>query len=421
MQSDRFHTHSLQDPAISRVLTAALEGVEPGRLIQNSLAHIDNAPGDLYALGLGKAAEPMVLALSKTRKLKDALVITKHASGISSQNLKIVKAGHPIPDERSLRAGKAALEFASRVGVSDTLVCLISGGGSALACVPVNGLNLDDIQSLTSALMRSGASISEINVLRRSLDQIKGGGLARACLGNVISLILSDVLGNSLEAIASGPTVVNPTSHHDALNIIIKYSIPIPEHIINYLAYESAEMGDARVNPAQNIIIGDIKTAAEAAQEQARREGFTTQMLNLSLQGEARSVGVDLVNESKSYIQQFIRPFCLLAGGETTVTVKGNGRGGRNQELAMAAITPLAGVPDILFITLATDGEDGPTEAAGAVVTGDSLDRAHKLGMVPEDYLVRNDSYSFFKGLGDLLQPGPTGTNVNDLVFLFGL
>ena len=421
MQSARFLTNSMQNPGISRILNAALVGVDPGKLVQKSLIHLEIAPGNLFALGLGKAAEPMVKALSKTRKLKDALVITKHASGKPRESLKIIEAGHPIPDERSLQAGKAALEFALKVGVSDTLICLISGGGSALACVPVNDLKLAELQNLTSDLIRSGAAISEINTLRRSLDEIKGGGLARACPGTVISLILSDVLGNSLEAIASGPTVANPTSNKDALSIINKYSIPAPAHIIDYLSHERQEQGCERVIPVRNFIVGDIRTAAEAAQEQARHEGYATQILDLSLQGEASSVGFDLSNKLRQSIQKTNRPFCFIAGGETTVTVKGNGRGGRNQELALAAVTPSADIPGLFFITLATDGEDGPTDAAGAVVTGDSLHRAHRLGMYPEDFLARNDSYSFFDGLGDLLRTGPTGTNVNDLAFVFGL
>lgn len=421
MQSARFFSLALRHAGIARILNAALGAVEPGKLIQDSLIHLANAPGELFALGLGKAAEPMLMALSKHKKLNDALVITKHTTGDLPVWIKCLLAGHPIPDERSLLAGKAALDFASKVGVSDTLICLISGGGSALVCVPVNSLKLEEYQTITSALIRSGAGISEINIIRRALDEIKGGGLARACPGNVIGLILSDVLGNSLEAIASGPTVTNPTNNQDALRIIRNYSIPVPNHIMDYLSHEPPRWGVDRVDPAKNLIIGDLNTAAEAALDQAQREGFATQVLNLSLHGEASTVGTDLAIQLKRSIRNISRPFCLIAGGETTVTVKGHGKGGRNQELALAAVTPLADISRILFITLATDGEDGPTNAAGAVVTGDSLQRARRLGMLPDDYLARNDSYAFFNQLDDLLRPGPTGTNVNDLAFLFGL
>lgn len=421
MQSARFIAHSLHHAGIARVLNAALGAVEPGKLIQDSLFHLANAPGELFALSLGKAAEPMLMALSKHKKLNDALVITKHTTGDNPVGIKLMLAGHPIPDERSLLAGRAALDFASRVGESDTLICLISGGGSALVCVPANSLKLDEYQNITSSLIRSGAGISEINIIRRALDEIKGGGLARACPANVISLILSDVIGNPLEAIASGPTVANPTNNQDALKIISKYSISVSNHIINYLSHDLPHLGLDRVDRAKNLIVADLSTAAQGALDQAQREGYETRILNLSLQGEARSVGLNLANQLKQSIQNISRPFCLIAGGETTVTVRGNGKGGRNQELALAAVTPLAYMPNIFFVTLATDGEDGPTDAAGAIVTGDSLQRARKLGMLPEDYLARNDSYSFFNESDDLLRPGPTGTNVNDLVFLFGL
>ena len=295
-----------------------------------------------------------------------------------------MESGHPIPDERSLAAGQAALDFVSNLRKSDLLVCLISGGGSALVAAPRQGITLADIQSQTSNLLASGATINEINALRRQLDRIKGGGLARATKAKVIGLILSDVIGNSLETIASGLTVDPALGTH-----------------------------------VQNSIIGDIHVAAQAAVEQAITEGFDSEILGLQIKGEARKVGSHFAKRLKEEKQKRKNPFCLIAGGETTVTFHGNGKGGRNQELALAAVDELSNIENILLIALATDGDDGPTDAAGAAVNGETRQRAERLGMSASDYLSRNDAYSFFDPLNDLIKCGYTGTNVNDLVFLF--
>jgi hydroxypyruvate reductase len=304
------------------------------------------------------------------------------------------------------------------------VICLISGGGSALMSAPQPGVSLSDLRGLTSALLACGARIDEINTLRRHLDGLKGGGLARlAAPAKVVSLILSDVVGNPLEAIASGPTAPDPSSRADALGVLEKYDLTakVPQAILDILktAPETPKPGDGLFERVQNVIVGSNALAAESALSQARSEGFHPQLLGNDWQGEAREVAREL---SQRLIQSPLpRPFCLIAGGETTVTLRGNGLGGRNQELALAAVRELAGRRDTLLVSLATDGEDGPTDAAGAVVSAESLQRGLDQGLSPETFLDDNDAYHYFSALEDLLKPGPTGTNVNDVTFCFGL
>ena len=425
----RFATHSLKDQRILRILSAALKAVDPFDAVRNYLPVIT---GRVYGLGIGKAAIPMMDALVEQIPLSGGLAVTKFTSRETSRQYIIMGGGHPVPDARSLHAGEKALEFVSSLGEEDTLICLISGGGSALVTAPHEGISLEDLQSLTSLLLSCGARIDEINTIRRHLDRIKGGGLARATKAKVMSLILSDVIGNPLEAIASGPTVPDPTTKKDALEILKKYEIEeqVPNSIAHILLRASSpapviletakDSGGSIAARVQNLIIGDNKLASHAALEQAKDEGFHTQILTNELQGEAREVGMRLAKQLRDEISKRSHPFCLIAGGETTVTIQGNGKGGRNQELALAAVDELAGLKNVMLISLATDGDDGPTDAAGAVVTGKSARRAESLGLGAADYLSRNDAYPFFDAVGDLIKTGPTGTNVNDLIFLIG-
>ena len=407
----------------------------------------------MFGLAIGKAAIPMMDALAERIPLAGGLAVTKFAPERSRRFYPVLEGGHPVPDERSLEAGERALGFVSSLNEDDTLVCLISGGGSALVTAPY--VPLEDLQSLTSLLLASGAPIDEINTLRRQLDRIKGGGLAGATKAKVISLILSDVIGNPLEAIASGPTVPDPTTREDAMMILKKYELEkqVPNTILAILESKSSLAlpdttlglaGSARVvseaersgeagvlldfrqqavglQNVQNMIIGDNKLASRAALKQAEQEGFQAEILTNGLQGEAREAGRALAHRLRVESSAKDRPFCLIAGGETTVTLTGNGKGGRNQELALSAVEELRGLENVMLITLGTDGDDGPTDAAGAVVTEESASRAESIGLDAEDHLSRNDAYPFFEALGDLLKPGPTGTNVNDLVFLFAI
>jgi glycerate 2-kinase len=428
MDDNRFATHSLNDPRILRILRAALEAVDPFRAVQKYLPALE---GRVFGLGIGKAAVPMMDALAEQIPLSGGLAITKFGAGVSRESYTVIEGGHPVPDARSLEAGARSLDFISPLHAEDTLVCLISGGGSALVTAPY--VPLEDLQTLTSLLLSSGAPIDEINTLRRQLDRLKGGGLARATKAKIISLILSDVIGNPLEAIASGPTVPDPTTKEDALQILKKYEMekqisdpildillraPRAASALSKLELPAGDGGGSIGERVQNIIIGDNKLAAQAALGQAEQQGFQAEILTNELQGEARDVGRELAHRLRVESSNRTRPFCLIAGGETTVKVRGNGKGGRNQELALAALPVLDGLQDVMLIALATDGDDGPTDAAGAVVTGESAQRAAMLGLDAVDYLSRNDAYPFFKALGDLLKTGPTGTNVNDLIFL---
>jgi len=443
--SARFLTCSLRlsphGPAITRILAAGLNAVDPGEAVgrfvqrENDKLRIANKSYPLekdqrtFIIAFGKTsllmAESLVDILGD--RLTGGVVIPKHAGGWTSGGLTIMEGGHPIPDEPSLAAGQRVIELLSGLRANDLVFCLISGGGSALMAAPDKGVTLSDLQALTSALLACGASVDEINSLRRHLDQLKGGGLARlASPARIVSLILSDVVGNPLEAIASGPTAPDPSTCADALAVLDKYQLlgKVPKTVVSVLrsGRETLKPGDAVFENVDNILIGSNLLAAQAALKQAEVEGFHPYLLRADLQGEARDVAVELCFTLRWAWQTgdpAPRPACIVAGGETTVTLRGDGRGGRNQELALASVTELASFPEVMLVSLATDGEDGSTDAAGAVVTGETFGRAHALGLDPVEYLHRNDSYNFFAALDDLLKPGPTGTNVNDLIFLF--
>lgn len=422
MDPDRFLTHSLRDPRIARILSAALDSVEPGRLVRYFLAATPLPPHErLFILGIGKASEPMVCAVADVLPgFSKALIITKRAAEPSRERITVIEAGHPVPDARSVLAGRKALDFVAGLSDNDLLVCCISGGGSALASVPRTGISLRDMQVITSALLRVGAPIEEINTLRRHLDSIKGGGLARATKARVLSLLLSDVPGDRLEAIASGPTAPDPSTGTEALAILDKFEIPVNANIYSQLSLQPLEDGLAFAR-VTNVVIGNNALAAQAALNQAVQEGFYADILQTALEGEARSTGQQLARRLRKASAQYEHPLCLIAGGETIVTVLGAGNGGRNQELALGAVDALSGAPDVMLVSLATDGDDGPTDAAGAVVTGETQARGRAAGMQARDFLERNDSYPYFDALGDLLRPGYSGTNVNDLILLVAL
>lgn len=420
METERFAARSLQDARLLRILRAALEAVEPARAVRRSLAVRPLPAGPrTFGLAVGKAALPMLEGLLGVMPLEDALAITKHPPK-KPFPFPVILAAHPVPDESSLRAGQAALEFAGRLTPTDRLVCLLSGGGSALMSAP--RLPLEELQRLTSALLACGARIDEINILRRHLDAVKGGGLARAArAGQVVSLILSDVVGDPLEAIASGPTAPDPTGLEEARAVLAKYGLKQDFPSVFLALHETLKPGDPVFGRVENRIIASGRIAIQAALAQAKAEGFAIEELPATLQGEARAVGREMGEKLRLHALHGPRPFCLLAGGETTVTLKGGGLGGRNQETALAALPVLDGLHNVLFLSLATDGEDGPTDAAGAVVTGESRSRALALGLDPVRALEQNDAYPFFDSLGDLIRTGPTGTNVNDLLLMLGL
>jgi hydroxypyruvate reductase len=470
MHHDQLLTASLRDmprgAAVARIMAAALEAVDPAAAVRRYLRRdgqhllVGERAYDLgdykrvFLVGAGKAGAPMARAAAEVlgQRLAGGVVVVKEGhAGIENAELRIEKnehdssfsilnsqfsileAGHPIPDQRGVDGARRMAELLAQTTERDLVIALISGGGSALLTLPVAGIALADMQALTAALLACGANINEINTLRKHLDQLKGGGLARkAHPADLVTLILSDVVGNPLDVIASGPTVPDPTTFADAYAILERYDVVgrIPEPILAHLrgglagaVDETLKPGDPRFARVQNMVVGSSSQAADAALAAARAEGFNTLLLTTYLQGEAREAGrmlAAILRELAATGQPIPRPACIVAGGETTVTLRGKGQGGRNQELALAAVNDLAALPGIALVALATDGGDGPTDAAGAVSTGATLDRARALGLDPAAYLARNDAYPFFAALGDLLQPGPTQTNVNDLAFLFG-
>jgi glycerate 2-kinase len=445
LSAESFWTSSLrlapEGGRITRILSAAINAIDPGVAVRRSVVRdgdMLNVSGRVYdlrsfrrvvLLGLGKASVAMsdALAIILADRLSYGLVISKQVSLVSPSPMTYMIGGHPVPDEHSLEAGRKVIELVSSLGPDDLLFCLVSGGGSALVVAPIIGISLAEIQGFTSDLLACGARISEINKLRRRLDLIKGGGIVKMASGaTIISLILSDVVGNSLEAIASGPTAPDPSTRADSLSILANYGLEtrVPVSILHSLrtSPETPKPGDPLFAKVQNVIVGGNLQAAQAALTQAELEGFHPYLLSAELQGEARQVAYELattVRQASLTGDPVPAPACIVAGGETTVTLQGNGKGGRNTELALAAVSELADFPGVMLVTLATDGEDGLTDAAGAVVTGGTFRHAAELDLHPGLFLERNDSFTFFSAMDDLLKPGPTGTNGNDLVFLF--
>ncbi len=435
--------------AAAAIMAAALDAVDPGNAVRRWL-HVDAegvragdhvlplaATGRIWLVAVGKASVPMAAAALAIlgERVAAGVVITKHGyqdGGAALPRMAIFAAGHPVPDDQSVAAAQAVAELLARAAAQDLVLALISGGGSALMTLPPTGVTLADLQILTADLLASGAAIHEINTLRRHLDGVKGGGLARlAGTARVLTMILSDVVGNPLDAIASGPTVPDASTFADATAILARYRLVyrVPAAISAYLAQGSAgavpetlKPDDPRCAQITNVIIGDVAQAARAAARRARVLGWHPLILTTYLQGEAREigrVGAAILRDLAEHGQLVDRPACVILGGETTVTLSGHGRGGRNQELALGAIRDLAGTPRVALIALATDGGDGPTDAAGAVVTGATLARSQALGLRLDDALAAHDAYPFFAALDDLLMPGPTETNVNDLLLLF--
>jgi len=421
------------EAAAEQLKRAALDAVDPEAAVRRALRREGrdliaadrrydlDAYGRVFVIGGGKAAVPMASAVADVLggRVSRGAVVTKydHARGWSAPGFCVVEAGHPVPDENSVRGAQAVVELAEEAGPGDLVICLISGGGSALLTRPAPGLTLDDFQAVTDALLRSGATIDEMNAVRKHCSAIKGGNLARlAAPADLVTLILSDVVGDPLDVIASGPTVPDSTSVDDAREVLARYGVEEPR-----VLRETPKPGDAAFEGVQNVVVGSNRTAAAAAVDEARSLGYEALLLGTYVEGEAREVAkvaAALAKGLRAHGDPLSPPACLVWGGETTVTVRGEGKGGRNQELALAAALALDGWPDVFIMALATDGTDGPTDAGGAVVTGETMTRARELGLDARAALEANDSYHFFEPLGDLIRTGPTGTNVNDLLFI---
>lgn len=413
-------THDNPGVLLRRMFDAAVGCAQPAHCIP---PHLPSAPiGRMIVIGAGKASAAMARAVEDhwTGPLS-GLVVTRYGYAVPCRHIEIAESAHPVPDAAGLRAAERMLDTVKHLSEDDLVLCLISGGGSALLPLPAPGLGLDDKQAVNRMLLKSGATISEVNCVRRHLSAIKGGRLGAACHpARVVTLLISDVPGDRPIDIASGPTVADPTTCADALGIVRRYGIDLPaaaREILETGRGESVKPGDPRLARATLRIVAAPQAALEAAAAVARNEGIEPHILSDAIEGEARDVGKVLAAIALQAADraQPVRPPCvLLSGGETTVTVRGQGRGGRNVEFLLSLAIALDGHPRIHAIAGDTDGVDGIEEIAGAQVGPGSLQRAWQLGFRPRDVLDDNDAHRLFSALGDSVITGPTLTNVND-------
>jgi glycerate 2-kinase len=405
---------------LRRMFDAAIASAQPALCVPPQLP--DAPRGRLIVIGAGKASAAMARAVEENWSGPlSGLVITRYGYAVPCERIDIVEAAHPVPDAAGMHAAQRVLERVSALHEDDLVLCLFSGGGSALMPLPAPGLTLDLKQTVSRALLACGATISEMNCVRRHLSAIKGGRLGAACHpARVVSLLISDVPGDRPIDIASGPTVADPTTCDDALAILRRYGIEMPGAVRDVLESgrgESVKPGDPRLARSAVRMIATPQMALEAAARVARAAGIAAHILGDAIEGEARDVGkvfAGLALQVAERNQPFSAPCVLLSGGETTVTVRGSGRGGRNVEYLLSLAIALEGHSRIHALAGDTDGVDGQEEIAGARMGPDTLARAWKLGMRPKDMLANNDGHGFFTALGDSVITGPTLTNVND-------
>ncbi len=421
----------LREDAVA-CLKAAVAAVDPTRLVRDHLkAHALPGDGPVRVVAVGKAAGSMASGAYEVLgpRVSNCIVIAPPGVQIPPiPGVRAFRGGHPMPNEEGQAGSSAILEMARGLGADDLLVCLISGGGSALMTLPPPGVALAEVSRTTDLLLRAGATIRELNCVRKHLDQLKGGLLARAATpARVLGLVLSDVAGDPLDVIASGPLSPDPTTFELAVRVLTAHGLwhEVPESVRRHLSAgvegdvaETPEEDDPSFATVEVRVIGNNRIAATAARAEAERRGYATVLLTTTIRGEAREVGRVLASigeEARRSGEPISVPACILAAGETTVTVRGDGRGGRNQELALAAAIEISDHDGIVIASMGTDGIDGPTDAAGAVVDGGTLTRGERAGLDPLEALARNDAYTFLRASGDLLITGPTGTNVMDL------
>ena len=430
-----------------RVLEAALAAVDPAAATKAALLRAGDVLTvagrhynldryrQVYVVGAGKAGAPMTQAVEAVLgdRISAGLVVVKDGHGCPTAIVEIAEAGHPRPNAAGVRAGERIMALAQDAGADDLVIALLSGGGSALLVAPAPGLTLDDLQGLTDALLACGATIHEVNCLRKHCESLKGGQLARLVApATLITLALSDVVGSPLDVIASGPTVPDATTWHDAWAIVRRYGLEdkLPEAVMRRLKAglageipDTPKANDPAFSDSHTLVVADNRVAAQAAAATAQALGYTPLLLTTYLEGEAAQVArvaVALGREVLAHGEPVAPPACLILGGETTVTLgERPGKGGRNQELALAAAIALRDEPAITVISLATDGSDGPTDSAGGMGDGGTVARGHAAGLDAEAALRGHDAYPYLAATHDLLLTGPTQTNVNDLVFVF--
>jgi glycerate 2-kinase len=428
-----------------RICAAGIAAVDPLTAIRRTVHRqgdtllIDGVTYDLqrymhiYAIGAGKAGATMAQGLETVlgERLTGGAVTVKYGHLAAVSRCTIYEAGHPFPDAAGIRAAAAIMRMAEQASANDLVFCLLSGGGSALLPAPKAGISLAEKQQMTTLLLECGASIDEINVIRKHISQIKGGQLARLVApATLVTLVLSDVVGDPLDAIASGPTVPDPSTYQDCIDIVARYELleRLPATIRTHLQCgqagvypETPKANDAVFARGQTVIIGNNRLALQAARGMAHTLGYQTLILSSTIQGETRHIArmhAAIAQEIRHSGAPLAPPACIISGGETTVTIRGNGKGGRNQEFALAAALDLAGLEGVVILSAGTDGTDGPTDAAGAVADGQTVARGTALGLQAKEFLRRNDAYHFFTALDDLLITGPTGTNVMDIHLL---
>jgi hydroxypyruvate reductase len=386
--------------------------------------------GHISVIGGGKAGASMALAVEEILgdRITQGVVNVKYGYLNELRRVKLNEVGHPIPDQRGVSGAEEIRELLEQLGENDLVICLISGGGSALLPSPVEGISLEDKQKITNLLLACGANINEINAIRKHISNLKGGGLARlAYPSTLIALILSDVVGDPLDVIGSGPTVPDNSTFGECLAILRKYNLSgkVPESIQSRIQrgvkgeiQETPKAGNPIFEKTHNVIIGSNIIAVKAAEQRARELGYKPLILSTFIEGETREaakIHAAIAKEIVKTNHPVGTPACVISGGETTVTIRGRGLGGRNQEFVLASALDIQGLKDVVVLSAGTDGTDGPTDAAGAIADVHTVRRAHELGLDPAEYLEDNDSYHFFEKLGDLLVTGPTNTNVMDL------
>jgi glycerate 2-kinase len=424
------------------IFAAGLTAADPARLIQRCL-QVDGQVlragerlydltkhSDLYLVGAGKATARMALAVEALlgERIAGGIIIVKRGHRIPLRKVEVVEAGHPIPDQTGVNATESIIGLLRRTQKTDLIFCLITGGASALLSSPIEGLSLQDKQQTTQALLECGARIQEVNAIRKHISRVKGGRLAElAHPASVLSLILSDVVDDSIDNIGSGPTAPDSSTFAVCLSIMDRYGIGemIPTAVKSFLKKGAAgeivdtpKPGDPIFRKVQNLLIGNNESALIAAREKAEALGYNTLVLSSSIEGEARKVAIDhvvLARDVLSSSSPIRPPACIISGGETTVAIRGDGLGGRNQEFALAAALEIDGLEGVVVLSGGTDGTDGPTDAAGGIVDGTTIRRARDKGLDARSYLERNNSHPLLKTVGDLLITGPTLTNVMDL------